>query len=84
MFRERAFGPYLHGAASRLDYSRVVCPNSDLICREQGVWLEQAIFLGRRGDIDDIVRAFEKVHAHRAALTAWARAQRPRQRKRPE
>jgi hypothetical protein len=83
MFRERAFGPYLHRAAARLDYSRVECPNSDLICREQGVWLEQAMFLGRRADVDDIVRAFEKVHAHRAALTAWDRARRPRRRKGP-
>ena len=83
MFRERAFGPYLHRAVSRLDYSRVQCPHSDLICREQGVWLEQAIFLGRRADMDDIARAFEKVHAHRAALTAWDRARRPRRRKGP-
>jgi dTDP-4-amino-4,6-dideoxygalactose transaminase len=84
MFRERAFGPYLHRAASRLDYSRVVCPNSDLICCEQGVWLEQAMLLGRRADMDDIVRAFEKVHTHRAALTAWDRARRPRRPKGPE
>ena len=83
MFRERAFGPYLHRAAARLDYSRVECPNSDLVCREQGVWLEQAMFLGRRADVDDIVRAFEKVYAHRATLTAWDRARRPRRRKGP-
>ncbi|MCU0250407.1 MAG: DegT/DnrJ/EryC1/StrS family aminotransferase [Vicinamibacterales bacterium] len=73
MFRERAFGPYLHGAAARTDYSRAECPNSDLICREQGVWLEQAMLLGRRADMDDIARAFEKVHANRAALSEWSR-----------
>jgi dTDP-4-amino-4,6-dideoxygalactose transaminase len=83
MFRRRAFGPYLQGAASRLDYGRVRCPNSDLICREQGLWLEQALFLGPRGDMEDIARAFEKIHEHRAALSEWFRARRPRRRKGP-
>jgi dTDP-4-amino-4,6-dideoxygalactose transaminase len=78
MFRDRAFGPYLDRAASRLDYRRVHCPHSDLICREQGVWLEQAIFLGRRADMEDVARAFEKVHAHRAALSEWFRTRRTR------
>jgi len=81
MFRERAFGPYLDRAAARLDYVRVRCPNSDLICREQGIWLEQALFLGRRADMDDIAEAFEKVRGNRAALAAWDRARRPRRRK---
>jgi dTDP-4-amino-4,6-dideoxygalactose transaminase len=81
MFRERAFGPYLHRAASRLDYSRAQCPHSDVICREQGIWLEQSLFLGRRADMDGIAEAFEKVHENRAALDAWDRARRPRRRK---
>ena len=68
MFRHKAFGPYLPNAAAHLDFSTVRCPNSDLICREQGVWLEQNLMLGRRRDIDDIARAFEKIHDHRAAL----------------
>ena len=75
MFRNRAFGPYLPQAAAHLDYSQTHCPNSDLICREQGLWLEQAMFLGPRADMDDIARAFEKIHDHRAALTDWS--QRP-------
>ena len=69
MFRNKAFGPYLAGVADRLDYSNVHCPNSDLICREQCVWLGQELFLGTRDDMDDIARAFEKVHEHRAALS---------------
>lgn len=71
MFRHRAFGPYLDRAAPRLDFTRTRCPNSDLICREQGVWLEQALFLGPRADMEDIARAFAKVHEQRAALAAW-------------
>jgi dTDP-4-amino-4,6-dideoxygalactose transaminase len=73
MFRNRAFGPYLPGMADRLDYQRVHCPNSDLLCREQALWLEQAMFLGPRDDMDDIYRAFEKVYAERAALADWSR-----------
>ena len=53
-----------------MDYRNTHCPNSDLICREQGVWLEQNLLLGSRADVDDIVHAFEKVHEHRDALSA--------------
>jgi dTDP-4-amino-4,6-dideoxygalactose transaminase len=80
MFRAKAFGPYLQEAGARLDYSRANVPNSDLICREQGIWLEQSLLLGRRSDIEDIARAFEKIHGQRAALSAWFR-QRPARRR---
>jgi hypothetical protein len=39
-----------------------------LICREQCIWLEQNLLLGSRGDMDDIVAAFEKIYEHRAAM----------------
>ena len=68
LFRNKAFGPYLSGASARLDYEQTRCPTSDLICREQCIWLEQHLLLGPRADIDDIARAFEKVYEHRAAL----------------
>jgi dTDP-4-amino-4,6-dideoxygalactose transaminase len=68
LFRNHAFGPYLPRSSARRDYAGVSCPNSDLICREQGIWLEQRLFLGPPDDIDDIARAFEKVHEHRDAL----------------
>jgi dTDP-4-amino-4,6-dideoxygalactose transaminase len=72
MFRNRAFGPYLAGIVDRLNYQQVRCPNSDLLCREQALWLEQSIFLGPREDLDDIARAFEKVYEDRAALADWS------------
>jgi dTDP-4-amino-4,6-dideoxygalactose transaminase len=75
MFRNRAFGPYLKGIRDQIDYGRVHCPNSDLLCREQALWLEQAALLGPREDMDDIYRAFEKIHEHRAALADWSRQQ---------
>jgi len=75
MFRHQAFGPYLPQARGKLDYRKTHCPNSDLICREQGLWIEQRILLGPRADMDDIARAFAKVHEHRQALADWARRQ---------
>jgi dTDP-4-amino-4,6-dideoxygalactose transaminase len=68
LFRNKAFGPYLPSARAHLDYASVHCPNSERICREQGVWLEQSLMLGTRADMDDIADAFEKVHEQRAAL----------------
>jgi hypothetical protein len=68
IFREKAFGPFLPQASPRLDYRTARCPKSDLLCREQAVWLDQNLLLGPDEDIDDIARAFEKIHAHRSAL----------------
>jgi dTDP-4-amino-4,6-dideoxygalactose transaminase len=72
LFRNKAFGPYLPDATDRLDYTTVHCANSDLICREQCIWLGQELLLGPRGDMDDIVTAFEKVYEHRGELAAIA------------
>jgi dTDP-4-amino-4,6-dideoxygalactose transaminase len=68
LFQNKAFGPFLPGAAARLDYGQVRCPNSDLICSDQGIWLGQNMLLGSREDVEDIARAFEKVHEHRGVL----------------
>jgi dTDP-4-amino-4,6-dideoxygalactose transaminase len=70
LFLNRAFGPYLAGVRARLDYSKVCCPNCQKICQEQGAWLEQSLLLGSASDMEDIARAFEKVHAHRDLLTS--------------
>ena len=68
MFRKKAFGPYIPKSLPKLDYRKTRCPNSDLICREQCVWLEQSMFLGNRADMDDIASAFEKVYENRDSL----------------
>ena len=70
LFRNKAFRPYLPGAAASLDYRTARCPNSDLICRQQAIWLGQNLLLGPEEDVDDIARAFEKVHEHRNELPA--------------
>jgi dTDP-4-amino-4,6-dideoxygalactose transaminase len=74
LFRNKAFGPYLQNARARLDYGNARCPNSDLICREQCVWLGQEMLLGPREDMDDIVAAFEKVYEHREVLSGSSAA----------
>jgi len=81
MFRNHAFGPYLQRASARLDYGRARCPNSDLICRAQGIWLEQSLFLGSRSDMADIAGAFHKIREHRGALADWARVRGTRRRR---
>ena len=68
LFLNKAFGPYLPQAAQTLDFSQVSCPNCEIICGEQGAWLEQSLFLGSQADMDDIATAFEKVYRHRAEL----------------
>ena len=72
-FRNKAFGPYLPKASAAPDYRKTLCPNSDLICREQCIWLEQSLFLGSRTDMDDIARAFEKIFENRTALNRWSK-----------
>ena len=67
LFRNKAFGPYLPGARERLDYAAARCPNSDLVCT-QSIWLEHSLLLGTRDDMDDVVRAFEKIHGERGRL----------------
>jgi dTDP-4-amino-4,6-dideoxygalactose transaminase len=73
LFRAKAFGPFLPAAAPALDYSRVPCPNSDRLCAES-IWLGQNLLLGTRSDMDDIARAFEKIHDHRESLRGSIRA----------
>ena len=72
LFKNKAFGPYLAATRAKLDFSKADVPNSDLLCREQCVWLEQNLFLGRASDIDDIAHAFEKIYEHRDALKSSA------------
>ena len=52
-----------------LDYRQTQCPNCETISNTQGVWLEHRYMLGTRGDMDDIVAAFEKVHENRDRLS---------------
>jgi dTDP-4-amino-4,6-dideoxygalactose transaminase len=66
LFLNRAFGPYT--ACNPVDCSKLTLPVVDSICSSEGLWLTQNIMLGTRGDMDDIVRAFEKLYDQRSSL----------------
>jgi dTDP-4-amino-4,6-dideoxygalactose transaminase len=74
LFLNKAFGPYTGYQSARpdYDYGKVVCPNCELICSQQGVWLEQRLLLGTTKDMADIVAAFAKIYDNRQALGAAA------------
>ncbi|HUS35377.1 MAG TPA: DegT/DnrJ/EryC1/StrS family aminotransferase [Verrucomicrobiae bacterium] len=72
LFKNKTFGPYLPKSRAKLNFAKAKVPISDLLCREQCIWLEQSMFLGRASDIDNIADAFEKVHANRDQLVRAA------------
>ena len=78
LFRNQAFGPFLPKTTARIDYRKTACPNSDLICRQQAIWFEHRLLLGPRDDMNDLVRAFHKIHEHRDALARWWKKNQPR------
>lgn len=67
LFLDQAFGPY--DGCRGIDYAKTCCPNSEMICHEQGGWLEHRMLLGTRQDMDDIVAAFRKVYENRDRLS---------------
>lgn len=51
----------------KINYSKVKCPNSEKIC-QQAIWLSHPVLLAGRKDMDDIVRAIEKIFENREEL----------------
>jgi dTDP-4-amino-4,6-dideoxygalactose transaminase len=45
-------------------YVGVTCPHTERACRE-AIWLPQYVLLGSKEDLDDVVRAFNKIVEHR-------------------
>lgn len=48
-------------------YRDLYLPEAERLCRD-GIWLNHTVFLGDRDDVDDIVRAIEKVQREAASL----------------
>lgn len=44
------------------------CPLNDRLCNEEAVWFAQSMLLAGKEDMDDIVKAIEKVHANAEKL----------------
>jgi dTDP-4-amino-4,6-dideoxygalactose transaminase len=55
-----------HAYAGR-EYAGVNCPNTERACGE-AIWLPQNVLLGSRKDLDDVVRAFQKILDHKEEL----------------
>jgi dTDP-4-amino-4,6-dideoxygalactose transaminase len=73
---ERAFGrtgfpvrgePYT-AAGGAMDYTRVVCPETERIHTTEAVHLGHPLFLGPESDVDAILEAIEKIWRHRDEL----------------
>jgi dTDP-4-amino-4,6-dideoxygalactose transaminase len=58
-----------HRAYAERDYSGVDCPHTERACNE-AIWLPQNVLLGAREDLDDVVRAFQKVIENRDELAS--------------
>jgi dTDP-4-amino-4,6-dideoxygalactose transaminase len=48
------------GGKARQAYESLYLEQAERVC-EDGLWLEQNVFLGNRSDIDDVLAAFEKI-----------------------
>jgi hypothetical protein len=69
-FLKREFGPFTGYRQTRpdFDYTKVSCPACERACSEEGCWFTQAMLLGTKDDMDDIVRAITKIYEHRREL----------------
>jgi dTDP-4-amino-4,6-dideoxygalactose transaminase len=56
------------GRASAVDYTKCHCPVSERAAYHESVWIPQFVLLGGDEDVDDVIRAVEKVMTHIAEL----------------
>ncbi len=66
VFIEKNFDP--KHAARKVDFSKIRCPVAERACDSESLWLTQSILLGNERDMEDIVKAAEKVRANIGAL----------------
>jgi perosamine synthetase len=65
--KSRAYGKVYGKTAVDAWAERNRCPENDKLCQES-VWFMQNMLLGPRSDMDQIVEAVRKIHAHAAEL----------------
>jgi hypothetical protein len=76
------------GRDQPVDYASAVCPVSERAAYEESVWLPQFLLIGGDEDVDDVVKAVDKVMRNTdalaaadpalAGLKAMSRAERPK------
>ncbi|MFC2087946.1 DegT/DnrJ/EryC1/StrS family aminotransferase, partial [Bacteroidota bacterium] len=51
-----------------LDYNKYMeqnqCPENDILCDEEAIWMAQSMLLTSKSDMDDIVKAIQKIYEH--------------------
>lgn len=86
--RPEDFPQLAMGRGRPVDYREFSCPVAERAAYEESVWLPQFLLIGGEQDVEDIVRAVEKIMKHRDALAranaglagvkGMSRAERPR------
>jgi len=64
------FAPRLRNRKGMQDFSSLHLPVSDLLA-DTTLWFTTSVLMGRENDARDVVRAMEKIHAHRDEITAY-------------
>jgi dTDP-4-amino-4,6-dideoxygalactose transaminase len=52
---KRVYGDNIYGS------TKFICPVAEHVAYSESVWLHASLFMGDRSDVDDIVRAIEKI-----------------------
>ncbi|MCX7918353.1 MAG: DegT/DnrJ/EryC1/StrS family aminotransferase [bacterium] len=60
LFINQNFGSYA-AAAKKINYRAVYCPNCEIACKQEAIWLPQTVMLGSKKDMDDIVYTIESI-----------------------
>lgn len=62
MYSQHCYTPFCDNGGSSSSANPVYCPNSELLCYKQSVWLDQRVLIGDEKDAEDVVTAFRKIH----------------------
>jgi dTDP-4-amino-4,6-dideoxygalactose transaminase len=55
-------------AAKKIRYQSLSCPQCELACAEEAIWIPHAVMLGTKNDMNDIIAAIKKIQLHSAEL----------------
>ena len=72
LFQRKGTGPEYcpvscHYYGKIIDYSSVICPNAEKICK-QAIWISHPVLLAGKKEMEDIVNAIEKVWENRKKI----------------
>lgn len=70
VFRDKSFGPRGRKVDLPVDYASMICPETEKACSDEAIWFTQNVLLGTQEDMDDIVKAIQKIKTHAKELPA--------------